>query len=497
MFTGKIGFEDIAWGEGTETQAIGNGLSRTIHKVNAADIPYDSTNTLKQIVDKILLVAENPDLLSVSTELDDIKLLATNLAILKSVATELPGLSVLASKTDILDSLEANIKDIVILHETMVSISNNVADSKARELRIRRAANKLDSKLIAVSNMCTKHILPIKQQLDDALAQVTSTVATITAGNEMAIKLGSYELKVEMHRGCIIPKVEVDDVKKLIVWHIPKPVCATSVTAPDINIVKDSVDEYLATLGERIVVNGGVGNVIYAKDVTKKSFFHIAIGDKEVAYDLNDPKIVIFRPPENIGQLNGEVWIETQLVDNQQQNNENSSLNPLSWGFDDRVRETGSKVTKPVMSSELDPNGLYMIVPAIVDFIQNPDVNYWACSRIDGNSLNPDSITQDDINTAIQEAFGDVGLTVDGANLATLGNVIAIETEYANLPTTDQLGNELSSNDLSVLLEDDGDNKAGIYQWDTTNTRWNRLNLNFGGSVDEPVTQEEVNQALE
>jgi hypothetical protein len=107
------------------------------------------------------------------------------------------------------------------------------------------------------------------------------------------------------------------------------------------------------------------------------------------------------------------------------------------------------------------------------------------------------SITQDDINTAIQEAFGEVGLTIEGANLANLGNVIAIETEYANMPTTDQLGNELSSNDLSVLLEDDGDNKAGIYQWDTTNTRWNRLNLNFGGGVDEPVTQEEVNQALE
>jgi hypothetical protein len=252
MFTGKIGFEDIAWGEGTETQAIGNGLSRVIHKVNAAAIPYDSTNTLKQIVDKILLVAENPDLLSVSAGLDDIKSLVINLSILKSVASDLPGLNILASKASILDALEANIKDIVILHETMISISSNVADSKARELRIRRAANRLDSKLMAVANMCTEHILPIKQQLDDTLTQVNNIADTIIAGNEMALKLGSYELKVQVHPGCIIPRVEVNDTKRRVTWHIPKPICATKVEV-DPNIVQDSVDAYLDTLPNTVI----------------------------------------------------------------------------------------------------------------------------------------------------------------------------------------------------------------------------------------------------
>jgi len=103
------------------------------------------------------------------------------------------------------------------------------------------------------------------------------------------------------------------------------------------------------------------------------------------------------------------------------------------------------------------------------------------------------TVTQEDIDAAIEEALAGAGISA--GSIAALGNIIAVKSAYADLPIIDQLGNELTETDLALLTQDDGAHAQGIYHYN--NGEWVKLDLNFGGTTDEDVTQEEVDQAIE
>jgi hypothetical protein len=63
----------------------------------------------------------------------------------------------------------------------------------------------------------------------------------------MAMKFATYSLELQVVPNCRIPRIIIDDANMRFVWRIPRPICTTNMQV-DANIVKDSVNAYLATL---------------------------------------------------------------------------------------------------------------------------------------------------------------------------------------------------------------------------------------------------------
>ncbi len=117
-----LGLEDLAFGVGTVTQTRG-GISGDVTLINAANMPFDASFTLQQVLD-----TNYASIATVGADLINIDLVATNITSVNSVAAIVDDLATAIAAVAITNA------DVVLTHADVVLTNADAASTALDKL---------------------------------------------------------------------------------------------------------------------------------------------------------------------------------------------------------------------------------------------------------------------------------------------------------------------------------------------------------------------------
>jgi len=287
IVTGRLGLEDLLWGEGTVTQDLGNGLSRTVSKINAKNLPFDETKTLAEAIDTALAVFNTTDIKYFIDNLPAVLQVAEVLAKIKAM-----DLSDIASVADALPMLQLVANNIHVINNAITAsleAKQAAADAKYLRCDIQNQLDIANMHAVRIEYIYNDKLIPLQDSINNLLEVAQGLVATardqVIAGHELAVKFATYDLKLQVVPTCRTPSIRIDDTAKAVVWSIPRPMCAVAIDELPDTVVRDAVDSYLATLPN---LGGGFDEPVTVDDLepanTVSLDFSIAINENTLSY---------------------------------------------------------------------------------------------------------------------------------------------------------------------------------------------------------------------
>jgi hypothetical protein len=226
IYTGKVGLEDIAFGAGTELQTLGNGISRTITKINLSNIPFDELKTVGEMITEFNNLLVSSAYSTVNADLDKVVITAGSIESIISLANSISNIVNVASNILAVNTTALEIDAIKAAPGASQEANQAVLNAQYIRGRLSQTQSTIYDYLQWLRAYHIETVVPFQDKIDQALAtlqgMIDDAVATITNGNEMAIKLATYALEIQVLARCWTPRVIIDDPNHKIIWQIPE-----------------------------------------------------------------------------------------------------------------------------------------------------------------------------------------------------------------------------------------------------------------------------------
>jgi len=115
LYRNKVGLEDLAMGVGTEIQTR-NGKAVTITRINAANLPFDESETLETV-----LLNRYNDIVNLYSYVDKIEISADNIS---NINTNVDNIDSINANADNIDSINANADNMSDINIIAKAIDN-------------------------------------------------------------------------------------------------------------------------------------------------------------------------------------------------------------------------------------------------------------------------------------------------------------------------------------------------------------------------------------
>ena len=247
-----IGLDYIAWGYGEVEVPTYNGKTRRIQRINFENVPFNESKTVGQALNELNTLLTSQHYQTVSDNIERIKRVFFDLDAIQSVDLNKMNIDAVAGAIDEIRLVYLHLGALAEIQQMLPEYRKDKQNIEYLKCKIGRMIEDLRNTVQKANTLLYSKFEPMFNQLTAMEARLTAlisnAVATVTNGNEMAVKLATYRLEIERKPNCWNPKVIVDDVNQRIVWQVPTVKGDCAVVEPDEALVRDSVNAYLATL---------------------------------------------------------------------------------------------------------------------------------------------------------------------------------------------------------------------------------------------------------
>lgn len=226
IYTGKVGLEDIAWGEGTLLQVLGNGLTRTITRVNLSNMPFDELKTVGQQLQEFSDLLVSSSYAAVNSKLLDVQEVSAHINMIVDLVNSMANIQAVASNITSMNEVAGNIPNINNVVDAAQEAQQAITNAQYIKNRLSQTQSTIYDYLAWLRAYHIEVIVPFQAKIDAALitiqAAIDNALQQILAGNELAQKFGTYTIEVQVLARCWTPRFIVDDPNHKLIFQLPE-----------------------------------------------------------------------------------------------------------------------------------------------------------------------------------------------------------------------------------------------------------------------------------
>ena len=256
-----IGLEDIYFGNGTKTVPTYGGQTREVTGIQLGSIPFTDAKTTAQALEEFQVALTQADYKSVHDNIDSILAVNAKLTDIARTSFNQDNINLLASNISKVIEVRDNLAMLATINPNMTRLHQLNSDMKYFIDRLQHIESCVAEDIGKALDLVHTTLSPMMAKLEAVQAYLDGKIenirAELVAGNEMAYKLGTYDLKIQPVIGCRDPKIIVDDTKHTITWIVPT-------VKGNCTMAKPTQDQIAKAFAEYLVANpdfgGGAGS---------------------------------------------------------------------------------------------------------------------------------------------------------------------------------------------------------------------------------------------
>ena len=186
----KLYLEDLGFGEGTTTQVRG-GTTVNLTEINAANMPFDASNTLQEVLDASYAMIE-----VVGTNIADVNATAANITEIIQVASDSTNINIVGSNIADVSTVAANIVNMIAVADnnaniTLVGASIGSINTVAANIA---DINTIVTNIVDIQNAEENATLAVNSAANAAASEVLSE-KWATEAEDIPVEIGKYSAK--------------------------------------------------------------------------------------------------------------------------------------------------------------------------------------------------------------------------------------------------------------------------------------------------------------